>query len=213
MPTSIKISKPERLPKENVSETDLYAWWNELLNYLNQDEDFDKYKETGAYREWTAAEVNENRLAAVKGTDTADLLPKRRRQLNNYLTVIAGCASKDQYMHIIKQATSLKWIWDELRYVYQHQHKGKDFLNIVEIKWNPPHTTAIGVYNSYRAKILENLKPQGTTIEWKNGSVLDRAEVMTPTFEDHILLSVLSLIDSRLPAKVRDTYGPQLKYF
>ena len=211
MAGGIKISKPERLPSENVSETDLHAWWNELLNYLNQEEDFAKFKANGPYSTWTAAEDNEDRVNTQKGNDTANDLPKRQRQLNNYITIIAGCCSKDQYMHIIKQATSLNWIWQELSLIYGHQHKGKDFLNIVDIEWNPPHTTPMSIYNNYRAKILENLKPAGTVLKWKNNTRLERQEALSPTFEDHILISVLNLIDKRLPAKVRETFGPRLE--
>ena len=168
MPGGIKISKPERLPKEDVSETDLLAWWNELNNYLNQDEDFELFKQGGIYAQWEPAELDENRITVVVAPDNETALPKRRRQLNNFLTIIAGCCSKDQYMHIIKQATSLKWIWNELTLVYQHQHKGKDFLSIIDIEWNPPHTSAMTVYNSYRAKVMENLKPKNTVLQWKN---------------------------------------------
>ena len=70
--------------------------------------------------------------------------------------------------------------------------------------------SAITVYNAYRAKILENLKPKETVLKWKN-TTLDKNEVLSPTFEDHILLSVLQLIDSRLPAKVREIYGPRIE--
>ena len=211
MPGGIKISKPERLPKDEVTETDLLAWWNELLNYLNQDDDFILFKKNGRYSNWLPSELNEDRIVEAKNPDTNADLPKRVRQLNNYLTIIAGCCNKDQYMHVIKQATSLQWIWNELTLVYQHQHKGKDFLSIVDIEWNPPHTSAMTVYNSYRAKILENLKPRHTVLQWKNDEAMQRDETISPTFEDHILLTVLHLINKHLPAKVKEVYGPRME--
>ena len=210
MPGGIKISKPERLPKEDVSEPDLHSWWNELLNYLNQDDDFHLFKKKGIYSSWTAAELDEDRITVIHADDDATKLNARIRQLNNYLTIIAGCCSKDQYMLVIRQATSLEWIWSELQIIYQHEHKGKQFLQIVDIQWNPDKDTAISVYNSYRAKIMENLKPAGTTVQWKN-TVVKTQESISPTFEDHILLTTLHLIDSRLPAKVKDLYGPRIE--
>ena len=210
MPGGIKISKPERLPKEDVSDTDLQAWWNELLNYLDQDEDFHRFKSRGWYATWTACEVLEDRIAAINPLDESTKLQNRRRQLNNYLTIIAGCCARDHYMMIIKQATSLQWIWDELQTIYQHVHKGKDFLSIVDIDWDPSKGSAVTVYTAYRAKILENLKPAGTLIEWKN-QTLSTQETLSPTFEDHILLTALTLIDRRLPAKVKDVYGPRIE--
>ena len=183
---------------------------NELLNYLNQDESFELFTATGAYNNWTAAEVDEKRLLAHKGEDNAAQLPNRRRQLHNFLTITAGCCYKDHYMTIIQQATSFEWIWQEIKNIYQITHRGKDFLNIVDLKWDPTTMSATTVYNAYRSKILENLKPQGTVLMWKN-TTTNRNEVLLPTFEDHILLSVLELIDNRLPAKVREIYGPRME--
>ena len=206
----IKISKPERLPREGITDTDLNTWKNELLNYLNQDDDFELFMSSGRYAQWEAAEVIPKRLTEHKAPDTEIDLQKRRKQLNNYLTIIAGVCYKDHYMTIIEQSTSLQWIWDELKNVYQITHVGKDFLNIVDIKFDPDTMTATSVYNAYRAKIMENLKPRHTIIHWKNNLCLTQNEILTPTFEDHILLSVIQLIDNRLPAKVREIYGPRM---
>jgi hypothetical protein len=210
MPGGIKIYKPERLPKENVRDTDLQAWWNELQNYLGQDDDFHRYKSNGWYSNWTAGELLEDRITAVHASDDSTKLQTRRRQLNNYLTIIAGCCSRDHYMMIIKQATSLQWIWNKLQIIYQHEHKGKGFLSIVDIDWNPTNESAVTVYNTYRAKILENLKLAGTFIEWKN-TTLATQETLSPTFEDLILLTALNLVDRRLPAKVKELYGPRIE--
>ena len=211
MPGGIKISKPERLPKENVSEPDLYAWWNELMNYLNQHDNFKLFKERGMYGQWQPAETNEDRISALHKDDKDGKLDERQRDLHNFITIIAGCCSRDQYMMVIKQATSLKWIWDELTLIYQHQHKGKEFLSIVDLDYNPTEHTPLSFYNSYRAKVMENLKPAGTTVKWKNGQTLSTAETISPTFEDHILLTTLMIIDKKLPAKIKEVYGPRLE--
>ena len=206
----IKISKPERLPREGVTDIDLHTWKNELKNYLSQDDNFDIFDDDGPYATWEAAEVNKHRISTAVDPDTQQDLIKRRKQLSNFITIIAGCCFKDHYMSIIEQSTSFDWIWNELKSIYQIIHVGKDFLNIVDIRFDPSTMSATSVYNAYRSKILENLKPSGTTLKWKNGQTLTRAESLTPTFEDHILLSVLQLIDNRLPMKVREIYGPRM---
>ena len=210
MASRIKISKPERLPREGITDTDLNTWKNELLNYLGQDDDFDEFMDTGRYPTWEAAENNRQRLVAHVAPDTATDLRKRIKQLTNFITFIAGCCYKDQYMTIIEQATSIDWIWNELKNVYQITHVGKDFLNIVDIKYDPDTMSASSIYNAYRAKIMENLKPKNTVVKWKNHVQLKANESLTPTFEDHILLSVIQLIDPRLPSKVREIYGPRM---
>ena len=207
----IKISKPERLPREGVSDVDLHTWKNELLNYLSQDDVFEKFCDDGPYSSWEAAESNKQRLSSAVEPDSEQDLLKRRKQLNNFITITAGCCYKDHYMTIIEQSTSFNWIWNELKNIYQIVHVGKDFLNIVDIKFDANSMSATTVYNAYRSKIMENLKPKGTTVKWKSSMVLQSSEVLTPTFEDHILLSVLQLIDIRLPLKVREIYGPRME--
>ena len=207
----IKISKPERLPREGVTDIDLNTWKNELLNYLSQDDVFEKFCDEGPYSTWEAAESNKQRISNFVVPDSELDLIKRRRQLNNFITITAGCCYKDHYMTIIEQSTSFNWIWNELKNIYQIVHVGKDFLNIVDIKFDSNSMSPTTVYNAYRSKIMENLKPKGTTVKWKSNTTLQSQEVLTPTFEDHILLSVLQLIDSRLPLKVREVYGPRME--
>ena len=72
----IKISKPNRLEKSGVTEADLFAWWNELFNYLNQHANFSLYKKNGIYAEWTAAEINEDRIEKKVECDAGTLLSK-----------------------------------------------------------------------------------------------------------------------------------------
>lgn len=208
--SKIKISKPERLPRDNISDVDFLTWRNELINYLGQDDNFEIFYTNGFYSTWTAAENDEKRISQPQGEDTAADLSKRRRQLHNFLTITAGCCHKDHYMTILQQSTSFEWIWQEIRNIYQITHRGKDFLNIVDIKWDPTTMSATTVYNAYRAKIIENLKPAGTKVTWKN-TTLTSNEALSPTFEDHILISVLQLIDARLPSKVREIYGPRME--
>ena len=63
----------------------------------------------------------------------------------------------------------------------------------------------MGFYNEYRNLIIANLKKRGDKIRWQNER-LARDEKLSPTFEDLILVTVLSLIDARLPLHVRDHY-------
>ena len=39
--SKIKISKPERLPREGITDIDFQTWKNELINYCNQDDQFE----------------------------------------------------------------------------------------------------------------------------------------------------------------------------
>ena len=125
--SKIKISKPERLPREGITDVDFQTWKNELQNYLNQDESFELFSSRGTYSTWLAAEVDDPRIVASKEPDTAAELSTRRKQLHNILTIIAGCCYKDHYMIIIQQATSLEWIWQEIKKHLSNQSLWKGF--------------------------------------------------------------------------------------
>ena len=62
----------------------------------------------------------------------------------------------------------------------------------------------MGFYK-YRNVIIANLKKRGDKICWQNES-LARDKKLSPTFEDLILINVLTLIDACLPLHVRDHY-------
>ena len=49
-----------------------------------------------------------------------------------------------------------------------------------------------------------------TKLQWKNEE-LDKAETISGTFENHILLTVLHLIDSKLPIKTKEMFGPRIE--
>ena len=102
----IKISKPERLPRDGITDIDLNTWKNELLNYLSQDDNFEKFSDDGPYSTWEASETSKHRILNAVLPDTELDLAKRRKQLNNFITITAGCCYKDQFMTVIEQSTS-----------------------------------------------------------------------------------------------------------
>ena len=59
---------------------------------------------------------------------------------------------------------------------------------------------------------MEYMKPAGTLLKWKDNTVLEIDETISPTFEDHILLTALLLMDKRLPAKIKTIYGPKMEF-
>ena len=101
--SKIKISKPERLPRDGITDTDFQTWKNELINYLNQDESFELFTSRGTYSSWIAAEVDDRRILQLGTLDENGKIGLRRRQLYNFLTITAACCYKDQYMTILQQ--------------------------------------------------------------------------------------------------------------
>jgi hypothetical protein len=85
------------------------------------------------------------------------------------------------------------------------QQRKPQFRHLLALKY---HQIAGGekFYNQYRNLVIANLKKKGDTIMWQNNKVLTEDEQLSPTFEEMILVSVLGLIDARLPEHVLDHY-------
>ena len=58
--------------------------------------------------------------------------------------------------------------------------------------------------------LLNNIGRNGEIIRWKNNLALAADEIVGPLFEDHILLTVINLIDTRLPAYVKEHFHKKL---
>ncbi len=81
-------------------------------------------------------------------------------------------------------------------------------LSLVDFRYTSG-TCAASFYLCYRDRFTNCLAKKGE--RWpENGNYLDEDERLGPAGEDLLLLHVLGLIDRRLPAHVRDLYGPRL---
>ena len=179
MPT-LKIYPPCQLPDQGISEQDFQDWVTELEIYLGTDDDMARFMTDGKYDTWQSEERNPQRIQNVHAQDPdrpaadarnrqdliEELLTKRRRQLKQFLGLVAKCASKNMYATIIRHATSLQWVYTRLRQDYDIQQKGVHFLNIIDMKWNPETKTPAGFYHEYRTIILNNIASQNETIHW-----------------------------------------------
>ena len=219
----VLLYPPQNLPETSLSEQQFSEWKNELEIYLGNDDQMARFMTGGKYDVWRSEERDPHRLEALHENDPDrpapdarnrqdlmdELLDKRRRQLKTFLGQIAKCSSKNLYTTIIRHATSLEWIYRKIREEFDIQQKGVHFLNIIELKYHPDTHTPSGFYNQYRSVLLNNVARRNDIIRWNDNHQMDGDEQIGPLFEDHILLTVLNLIDSRLPAHVKNYY--QLK--
>ena len=165
----IKIYPPNQLPAEGVTDVQFSIWKEELEVYLETETKFDKFLPNGRYSEWTAAEVNELRITTAKEPDHENALLKIRKDLRQFITLIAKYVHNDYYNPIIRHSTSLQWIYKKIREDHNIEQQGKHFFNIIDLSWDPTgQTTPIGFYNNYRSLVLGNLAKRGDAINWKN---------------------------------------------
>jgi hypothetical protein len=212
---SIKVYPPNQLPDRGVSETQFNIWIEELEVYLSQEPDYRVFLSGEAYADWEAAENNPNRLLNVKGEDVQGArtaaqntaqLKIRQRQLRTVLSIIGKCVSLGHYYAVMRNSTSMQWIFDMLRNDYDIQKKGIHFFNLLDLSYDSAKLTPVAFYNQYRTMITSNHAKQNDVIKYKGNMQLAHDEKMSPMLEDMVLLDAVREIDVRLPAYVRTFY-------
>ena len=207
---TIKIYPPKQLPAEGVTESAFCIWKEELEVYLDVDDRFQKFLPGGDYSQWEAEESFPGRIKALKPHDAAADLSKFKRELRQFLTIIAKLINPDYYNPIIRHSTSLNWIYTRIRQDHNLELQGIFFLNILDVTWDPTgQTTPIGLYNNYRSLIMSNMGKTGDTIAWQN-KTLTEDEKLTPSHEDLIFLNVLHILHPKLPAYIKDQYAHKI---
>ena len=215
----IKFHPPNQLPESSLSEQQFQKWKTELETYLSMEDKFALFLPGETYSEWKPGEESEKRIREKKqilGPDGETLiedpvlLAVRNKQLNACLNLVAKTVAEGHYATVMKYSTSLNWIYEEIRKDYDIQSKGIHFLNLIDLKYDETSMTPVGFYNQYRTVIINNLKKKNDVIKWKSQDPLDADEKISATFDDFILLQVLTLIDSRLPAHIRQAYAHKL---
>jgi hypothetical protein len=84
------------------------------------------------------------------------------------------------------------------------------FFNLLDLQYKS-EISAVGFYDQYRNLIVASLKRKGDTIVWQNDTILAEDEQLSPTFEELIFANVLSLINTRLPGHVKNSYYHLIK--
>ena len=208
--SSIKIYPPAQLPNEGVTDTQFSIWKEEMEIYLECEAKFRKFLPNGKYQNWIAAEENDQRILVAITPDTADLLPDIRRDLRQFISIVAKNIHQDYYNPIMRHSTSLRWIYKKIREDFDIQLQGIHFMNILDLSFDiTGQTSPTGFYNQYRSMIIGNLAKKDTKIEWKNEK-LQEDEKLTPSHEDLIFLNVLMIIHPKLPNYVRENYAHRM---
>ena len=149
-------------------------------------------------------------LAEAKEKQKKKLKTARNNQLARMIQHIASFVHYTEQDDIVQNSTSVRWIWMYLEDHYNIAPKGANFLRITKHHYKSGVLPAT-FYKEFRASFLDNLRkkdePIGTR---KPGAKLKEDEVLSPSFEDAIVLWTLEKIDPRLPMKVSKEYEHRL---
>ena len=124
-------------------------------------------------------------------------------QIANYANVVSRSC-------IVRQSTSLNFIWQKIREHYGLQTTGAYFLELANIKLRPGEKHE-DLFQRLMAFYEDNLLTTESGIS-HHGSKLTCDEDLTPSLENTIVLIWLQLLHPGLPQLVRQRYGPDLRH-
>ena len=206
-----------RAPKQwsltkNETITSFESWRQNLLYTLSLDNAFSKFLEKGV--EWQKKTADSpkrgfsddgsdvpapSRLSAVQKAAQLELM---LGQIANFCPVIARNA-------IVKNSTSLQQIWQSIRLHYGFQSSGSHLLDFADIRLQPDERPE-DLFQRLMAFTEDNLLKSDHDVT-HHGQLPSSDEDMSPSLENFVVLHWLSLLHPRLPALVKQRYGPELR--
>jgi len=200
---------------ENVSSQEFEAWKKDLSNYLRNDPIFKQFLPGGNYESWQSlSESNSGyRINSLHASETKhaiqsweDLLLIRNEQLSQMLKLIGSFIKSDEYPAIYSYSTSLDMI---LQFIFEFRNidsKPKSIYQLNQFTYNDGDDFN-EFYHKFRSVISLNLLKKGDKV---NDDILLEDEVISPTFDEIIMIWSLEKINPHLPQLVQVTFSDQL---
>ena len=203
--------RPYKLVATNgpLSRDDLATWEFNQLSYSRQKEAWQEFLPGGTNSTWTATEEDEtNGILVTKpedGTIDQDKTNKKRSAFKDFLDALAINCPAGYSATVVREATSWKWVIDEIKKDFGLNTKGEQFLagNDIKLVFDDTFTYQQG-YMYLRDYYINSLAEKDTMFKGKR---LDTKEKMSPLAELFIVERWLAKIDPRLPAHVQKTRG------
>jgi hypothetical protein len=185
--------------------------WRQNLQYsLSLDPKFATFI-TSTWLKKTRADVNRGLTADPEEVVEADRLTATQKvtalelmlgQIANYCPVVARST-------IVNKSTSLKGIWQIIRLHYGFQSTGGHFIDFADIRLEPDERPE-DLYQRLVAFTEDNLLRQAGNIT-HHGDAVTEDEETSPSLENLIVLTWLSLIHKDLPKLIKQRYGTELR--
>lgn len=206
-----------RAPKQwmltkNETINSFEGWKQNLVYTLSTDTSFSRFLEAGATwlkksRTHPNRGFNDDgedvalrqRMTAVQKVNTLELM---LGQIANYCPVISRST-------IVRNSTSLPYIWQSIRLHYGFQSTGGHFLDYDDIHLGVDERPE-DLYQRLTAFIEDNLLQRDSGIT-HHGEPITEDEEISPTVENLIVLTWLRLLHKDLPRLVKQRYGTELR--
>ena len=205
MATGTDFRPPKQWQLSEEETISSYAnWQSNILYHLSLCNDFGPFLASS----WGKKSVANRGLADDTGTGGKTGVQKSII-LERMLSLIAQFAPSLLRNDIIKNSTSLSWIWERIRKYYALGSSEVNFIKLYEIQRKEGERYET-LYQRILAHLEDNLITISSGIE-HDGAVATVDEVLSPTAERLAVFHWLTLIDERLPAYVARTYAQDLQ--
>jgi len=205
MATSSDFRPPKQWQLSEEETISTYAnWQSNILYHLSLCNDFSSFLDSN----WEKKSVANRGLKNDAGTAGKTGVQKAII-LERMLSLIAQFAPSLLRNDIIKNSTSLSWIWERIRKYYAFGSSEVNFIKLYEIKRKDGERYGT-LYQRILAHLEDNLITISSGIE-HDGLKPTVDEVLSPTAERLAVYHWLTLIDQRLPAYVARTYAQDLQ--
>ena len=207
----VRAPKQWSLTKDETI-TSFESWRQNLLYTLSLDNIFAKFLEQGVVWQKKTADCPtrgfsddssdvpaSSRLTAAQKTVQLELM---LGQIANFCPIIARNS-------IVKNSTSLQQIWQSIRLHFGCQSSGSHLLDFAAIQLQPDERPE-DLFQRLMAFAEDNLLKSDHDVT-HHGCLPSSDEDMSPSLENFIVLHWLSLLHPRLPALVKQRYGPELR--
>ena len=207
---TFRVPKPWVLQETETSITTFCNWQSNILFHLSSNNDFATFLPDEFT--WQKKSVQNRGLiddvAPIPQADRKTAIQKNM-QLEMMLGIIAQFCPPLLRNDIVKNSTSIKWIWSRIRRHFSFMKSEVHFLKLHDIKREPNER-----YETLYQRIVAHMEDNLLTVEsgmTHDGAVLTADEEISPTVERVAVYLWLQLIDARLPAYISRVYAHDLQ--
>jgi len=186
-------------------------WKQNLIYTLSLDSNFAPFLAEGVtWLKKTKAQPTRGFQDDGSSVPTASRLTARQKvnflelmlgQIANYCPIISRSS-------LVKNSTSLEFIWQTIRQHFGFQVTGAHFIDFADVHLEPNERPE-DLYQRLMAFVEDSLlKTNGLT---HHGDAMTEDEELSPTLENLIVLTWLKLIHPQLPKLVKQRYGTELR--
>ena len=210
----VKPYKLKATTESYITRDDFVTWKYNLQSFLRQKTEWSPFMPGGEYAEWTCLDDDTTRGLITNPVDISDENSRQEAKEKSFLlqghnedflTCVATFCPSGFYEFIIRESTSLQWIYDQILSTYNLQTKRQEVLNGSEIQFHfSEKFTYQHAYIQLKDFYMSALLPKGS--KWK-GKTLENAETLSPLAESLIIEKWLCKINPHLPAHVKKTRG------